>query len=101
VVPETSAQEAVPAPATVPVAEVVPEAKPESVVAPIAPIAVPVPEVDLTADLNQAGLVMIETTGAKPAVTPVATAAPVLGRKPKPPVVIAAEPLQMVETRHD
>ena len=62
---------------------------------PPAPVEAAAP-IDLSANLEQAGLVMIETQ-AKPAATP-AEPAPVLGRKPRPAVVIAEEPLQMVET---
>jgi hypothetical protein len=44
---------------------------------------------------------MIETAaGSQVAAAPVVEA-PRLGRKPKAPVIIAAEPLQMVETKHD
>jgi hypothetical protein len=56
--------------------------------------------VDLGASLQQAGLVMIETSSAAPAPS-VAEAAPKLGRKPRPAQTIASEPLQMVETRQD
>jgi ribonuclease E len=49
-------------------------------------------------DLAGAGLVMIETSGN--ATTPTVQEAPVqLGRKPRAAVVIAEEPLQIVETR--
>jgi hypothetical protein len=41
---------------------------------------------------------MIQTSAAT-ASAPVADVAVPLGRKPKPPVVVANEPLQMVETR--
>jgi ribonuclease E len=69
-----------------------------------APIAVtPAPQVvDLASNLEQAGLVMIETAAGKAmpaAVTP--EPAKPLGRKPKPVPVITQEPLQMVETKHD
>ncbi|MDO9243787.1 MAG: Rne/Rng family ribonuclease [Rhodocyclaceae bacterium] len=58
----------------------------------------PPPVVDLTANLQQAGLQLIETSHA--AVVPVTTSeAKPLGRKPKPAMVIPAEPLQMVETQ--
>ncbi len=100
---------AAPAPAAVvePIVEPVVAAAPAPAT-PAAPIVVPAPvaqpaaaPVDLEADLQQAGLVMIETAGGnRPAAPPVAEA-PRLGRKPKAPVVIAAEPLQMVETKHD
>ncbi|MBL8488123.1 MAG: Rne/Rng family ribonuclease [Rhodocyclaceae bacterium] len=84
------------APVATPVVEaaVVPSAAPE-VAPPPAPVEAAAP-IDLSANLEQAGLVMIETQ-AKPAATPTEPA-PVLGRKPRPAVVIAEEPLQMVET---
>jgi ribonuclease E len=51
--------------------------------------------------LNQAGLLLIETSaGARPA-EPIVMPTQALGRKPKPAPVIASEPLQMVETRHE
>jgi hypothetical protein len=57
---------------------------------------------DLGASLQQAGLVMIETAaGNQVAAKPVSEAPPRLGRKPKAPAVIAAEPLKMVETKRD
>ena len=59
------------------------------------------PSIDLTANLEQAGLVMIETAASTNAPPPAPSETPKLGRKPKPPVAVAAEPLQMVETRHD
>ncbi len=56
--------------------------------------------VDLSASLQQAGLVMIETSSATPREQP-QPEAPKLGRKPRQAQVVAAEPLQMVETRRD
>jgi len=65
---------------------------------PAAAVTPPPPVVDLTANLQQAGLQMIETSHA--VVVPVASSeAKPLGRKPKSAVVIPAEPLQMVETQ--
>jgi ribonuclease E len=62
-------------------------------------VAVPTPPVDLSANLQQAGLQMIETSTSTAA--PVTASAPQqLGRKPKPAAVIINEPLQMVETQH-
>jgi ribonuclease E len=89
-----------------PAAEPVVSATPAEIIPPAAvqPIVVPAsaPAVDLAADLDQAGLVMIETaTDKPPVVAPVAEPPRPLGRKPKPPVVVADEPLQMVETRHE
>ncbi len=70
----------------------------QPVIAPVA-IAAPTPAADLSANLQQAGLQMIETSSATAA--PVATSVPQqLGRKPKPAAVIINEPLQMVETQH-
>jgi hypothetical protein len=46
--------------------------------------------------------VMIETAAGKAMPSAVVSEPPVqLGRKPKPAPVIAQEPLQMVETKHD
>ena len=56
---------------------------------------------DFSANLQQAGLVMIETSGLAAQQSPATLPTQPLGRKPKPPVVVADEPLQMVETRHD
>ncbi|MBI5107915.1 MAG: Rne/Rng family ribonuclease [Rhodocyclales bacterium] len=66
------------------------------------PIVVPpAPEpVDLGTSLQQAGLVLIETSSATPR-PELAEEAPKLGRKPRATLVVAAEPLQMVETRRD
>ena len=96
--PETPAPRAEVPPAPIPVAEVVAAPAPSPVEA-AQPEPVPQPKVDVAANLQQAGLVMIETSSAP---APVAVEAPArpLGRKPKPKVVIADEPLQMVETRH-
>jgi ribonuclease E len=70
----------------------------EPVITPVA-VAAPTPVVDLSANLQQAGLQMIETSSATAA--PVVTSVPQqLGRKPKPAAVIINEPLQMVETQH-
>jgi ribonuclease E len=64
----------------------------------IAAVAPPAP-VDLSASLQQAGLQMVETSNAV-AVPAAPSVTQPLGRKPKPTVVIPAEPLQMVETQH-
>jgi ribonuclease E len=66
----------------------------EAVAEPVAPT----PAISLGSNLEQAGLVMIETSAASPAVF-IESEQPKLGRKPKAPVAIADEPLQMVETR--
>jgi ribonuclease E len=69
----------------------------EPIIVPPAPKPAPV---DLSGSLQQAGLVMIETSHAAPAADTFAPAQP-LGRKPKPAAVIANEPLQMVETKNN
>ena len=69
----------------------------DPIVVPPAPAAAPV---DLSASLQQAGLVMIETSGTAPREQALPEA-PKLGRKPRQVQVAAAEPLQMVETRRD
>ena len=46
----------------------------------------------------ESGLIMIETDRSKIGAAPVTAEQPRLGRRPKPPRVIAAEPLQQVET---
>ncbi len=75
-------------------AEIVPEVAPAS---PQLTFTATAP-VDVSASLEKAGLVMIETSAVQPA-----SAAPVqtLGRKPRPVVVVASEPLQIVETKRD
>jgi hypothetical protein len=68
-----------------------------------APVATPTPEpvepIDPSTLLQQAGLVLIETTSASAA--PIQQSAPIVGRKPKPAAIIVNEPLQMVETRNE
>lgn len=89
-------------PAPVVVAPVAAPTEPEVAVAVQPEPAIPVPAVDLTANLEQAGLVMIETAATRiQSAMPIEPAKPQLGRKPKAPVVVPDEPLQMVETRHD
>ncbi len=97
--PETAVATApVEAVATSNLAVVTAEPLAEPVIAPVA-IAAPTPAADLSANLQQAGLQMIETSSAT--ATPAATSVPQqLGRKPKPAAVIINEPLQMVETQH-
>jgi len=84
--------------------------KPEEAATPIAPptpvsvtpIHVPAPApIDMSASLQQAGLVMIETSSDKPPVAPPEQPSSPLGRKPRAVEVVASEPLQMVETKHD
>ncbi len=89
---------AVPAPPiqAAPTAEVAPTAP----VAPT-PMAPATPPANLSASLEQAGLVLIETSSdIRPTIEGAATPQP-LGRKPRPPVAIPDEPLQMMETRKD
>lgn len=89
-------------------------AAPEPVVAAPEPIVVAAPAVpepapvieaakaDIGANLEQAGLVLIETAADKAkTVEPVFVPAQPLGRKPKPVMVIPDEPLQIVETRRE
>ncbi len=56
-------------------------------------------EVDISGSLEQAGLVMIETSSAAPHPVAAPDPAPALGRKPRPAPTLASEPLQMVETK--
>jgi len=56
--------------------------------------------IDLSHDLDKAGLQLIETQSAPAAAAPVEMPAQPLGRKPKTAPVLSEEPLQMVETRH-
>jgi ribonuclease E len=90
--------------AELPIAPVVMVA-PAVTIEPVEPIVVPVPTplppVDLSANLQQAGLQMVETSGATLAAAPPASSAPQqLGRKPKPAAIISDEPMQMVETQN-
>jgi hypothetical protein len=92
----------------------VPEiAVPPVIAEPVATIAVPVevPQpaalpppapavVDVSASLQQAGLVMIETVST-PLQAAIVLPAPTLGRKPKIAPPVASEPLQMVETQRN
>jgi ribonuclease E len=57
--------------------------------------------VDMSASLQQAGLVLIETAAGQRSAEPIVVPQPALGRKPKPVAAIASEPLQMVETKRD
>jgi len=62
------------------------------------PAAKPSAPVDLSTELQKAGLQLIETSRAAPALAASAPAQP-LGRKPRPAPTVNAEPLQRVETR--
>ncbi len=64
-----------------------------------AQVTAPVEPIDLSVELQKAGLHLIETSGAAPAPVVQAPVQP-LGRKPKPTAVISNEPLQMVETQN-
>ncbi|MBV2235759.1 MAG: Rne/Rng family ribonuclease [Sterolibacterium sp.] len=75
-----------------------PESKSES--APGKPIQLASPVVDLSASLEQAGLVLIETSS-NHAPVQIEETVQKRGRKPRPAPVIVNEPLQMVETRTD
>jgi ribonuclease E len=97
-----SEPEPIPAPAAMPVVSTpAPDPAPAPAIAvPPAPQAVLEP-VDMAANLEQVGLVMIETAADKAQVSaPIVVPQQPLGRKPKAPVVIAEEPLQMVETKN-
>jgi ribonuclease E len=85
-----------------PVASVtVPVSAPHEVPQPPAVTPTPTPVViDVSASLQQAGLVMIETSSAQSQAA-IVLPAPTLGRKPKAVPTIASEPLQMVETTRD
>jgi ribonuclease E len=109
VVEKSAIPEATPVIAATPAIEQQPAVAAESepmqqIIAEEVPIAVEpmVTPVDVSANLADAGLVMIETAAGKaPAATPIELPRPQLGRKPKPQAVIVDEPLQMVETRRD
>jgi hypothetical protein len=80
-----------------PVVATMPPAAADPIIVPPAPQA---PVADVKETLQQVGLVMIETSHAAPVADMLAPTQP-LGRKPRPAPVIASEPLQMVETKHD
>ncbi|MBK6675823.1 MAG: Rne/Rng family ribonuclease [Rhodocyclaceae bacterium] len=61
----------------------------------------PPPMPDIAVNLEQAGLVMIETASSGNIAQSTPLDAPKLGRKPKASVAIADEPLQMIETKRD
>ena len=118
--PAAAAQPVEPAPAPVPIYEspelppFVPQELP-SVIEPAViaeppapaapqPVATPAPaapKVDITAALQESGLVMIETSRDKAVSNLTVTLQPEvpLGRKPKPAMVFSEEPLMQVETR--
>ena len=93
----TAVMVAEPVPLPVVVAAPAPAPAAEPIIVPPAPKPTPV---DLSGSLQQAGLVMIETSHAAPPADTFAPAQP-LGRKPKPAPVIVNEPLQMVETKNN
>ena len=85
-------------PAVQPAPTPLPAAEPIQI-KPVAPQAIIAPEpVDLSADLEKAGLQMVETSASTSYVPAPSVPPQPLGRKPKPAVVINAEPLQLVET---
>ena len=78
--------------------------EPEALAAPVVVSAPPppAPKIDLSASLEQAGLIMIETSGdTAPPAAEISMPAQSLGRKPRPVAIIPSEPLQMVETRNN
>jgi ribonuclease E len=101
--PSASPEEA--APLAAPAVEaIVPALEPAPVVAAAATTVAPVitaPEnpIDLSSELEKAGLQLVETSGAAPQAPAQQVPAQPLGRKPKPAPVISNEPLQMVETQ--
>jgi len=84
-------------PVPVPALAVAVEAEP----APAAPMpAQEKPQVDLSAALQQSGLVMVETSRDKAASTVATETSDVrLGRKPRPAIAVSNEPMMQVETR--
>jgi ribonuclease E len=97
------------APIVAPVVVTEPVAVATAPAAPAAPIVVqtapsaPVAQASLfeiAGTLNQVGLELVQTRSDAPRAA-IETPAPQLGRKPKASVVIASEPLQMVETRNE
>jgi hypothetical protein len=73
------------------------EEAPAPAVEAVAPVIPAEPVVDMSAGLEKAGLQLVETVSKPSAPIQEAPAQP-LGRKPKAPVIVNAEPLQMVET---
>ena len=69
----------------------------------LSPVAAePSAPIDVSANLAEAGLVMIETAAEKAhSAAPIELPKPQLGRKPKAPVLVSDEPLQMVETHRN
>jgi ribonuclease E len=102
--PVMMADEPVDAPIEQPSVEAVPAPVESVQVAPAVEPPPPQPSspIDLSSTLQQAGLVMIQTTSS-PVTSPDTAAMPPqpLGRKPKPAVMITNEPLQMVETKNN
>ena len=89
--------------ATPPVVEAAVEVTPApAAVAPMEAPVVAAPVVDLSQNLEQAGLVLIETAPDKAQSAPqIVVPSQPLGRKPKPAPVLIDEPLQIVETRRE
>ncbi|MRR50785.1 MAG: Rne/Rng family ribonuclease [Rhodocyclaceae bacterium] len=100
--PATAGASTVPAAAEEPVVEattVAGTSAPTPASAP-APIVAASP-IDLSASLQQAGLQMVETVASTPRPEQYFAPQQPLGRKPKPVVVVADEPLQIIETRKE
>jgi ribonuclease E len=98
VLPSTTiANQAVVVSEPVVVSEAAPEPQPVPANIPAA-IAAPAEPIDLSNELQKAGLQLIETSG-KASAPVIETAAQPLGRKPKAVAVVSSEPLQMVETQ--
>jgi ribonuclease E len=84
---------------SVPVAEQV-AVTPIAATAVASPLIAPENPIDLSSELEKAGLQLVETSGSVAQISVPQTPAPQLGRKPKPAPVINSEPLQMVETQN-
>ena len=103
VVPVRAVEEIVVPPVTVDEVTSLPLASPPTPVTEVTPVPVVAAQAslfDVAASLESVGLQLVQTRGdvARPERNDVT---PRLGRKPKAPMVIPAEPLQMVETRNN
>jgi hypothetical protein len=75
-------------------------ADPTNAVAKAAAVVEAAPSINLDAVLEASGLVLVQTDPQRSAQSSVQDSPPpVLGRRPRPPVAIADEPLQQVETQ--
>lgn len=94
-------QEAAPAVELVAAAEASPSMEPIPAPAPVvATVTAPANPINLSSELQKAGLQLIETSSTPAAAPAIEAPTQPLGRKPKPPVAISNEPLQMVETQN-